>query len=155
MTKTCMRAAVAAACVIAVTFGAGGAVSAERGNSTERGNSANAKACRDGGYADWTRGDSTSFADEGACVSYAARGGVLIEAVEPPPAKTFQEVCEGADLSYSVGIAEDCFGVVVVPSVEDPEIIASLTAACGGFVANASSALDSDSWLISVFCFPD
>jgi hypothetical protein len=43
------------------------------------GNSAAAKACQKGGFADWVRADGTEFADQGACVSYAARGGVLTE----------------------------------------------------------------------------
>jgi hypothetical protein len=82
MTKTISRAAVAAACVVAVTFGAGGAVSAKGDGS------ANAKVCQNGGFANWTQEDGTTFANTGACVSHAAKGGKLVEvelvAVEPP-----------------------------------------------------------------------
>lgn len=42
------------------------------------GNSDAAKACQKGGYADLIGADGTQFANEGACVSYAARGGTLV-----------------------------------------------------------------------------
>jgi hypothetical protein len=41
------------------------------------GNSANAKLCQKGGWTSWVRADKTAFASQGACVSYAAQGGVL------------------------------------------------------------------------------
>lgn len=41
------------------------------------GNSANAKLCQKGGWEDLQRSDGTPFANQGACVSYAARGGTL------------------------------------------------------------------------------
>ena len=41
------------------------------------GNSANAKLCQKGGWTNWVRVDKTSFANQGDCVSYSARGGTL------------------------------------------------------------------------------
>lgn len=41
------------------------------------GNSANAKLCQKGGWMNWVRADKTPFANQGDCVSYAARGGTL------------------------------------------------------------------------------
>jgi hypothetical protein len=54
-----------------------GAVSAFAGG----GNSDAAHACQKGGYAAFTRADGTPFANTGACVSYAAHGGVLTPVV--------------------------------------------------------------------------
>jgi hypothetical protein len=42
------------------------------------GNSDAAKACQKGGYANLVGADGTQFANEGECVSYAARGGALV-----------------------------------------------------------------------------
>lgn len=41
------------------------------------GNSPNAKLCYKGGWEDWVRQDQTAFANQDACVSYAAMGGTL------------------------------------------------------------------------------
>src|SRR5258706_1603140 len=38
--------------------------------------------CLDGGYQGLVRSDGTSFANVGACVSYAVRGGTLFRAVD-------------------------------------------------------------------------
>ena len=48
------------------------------------GNSAAAAACREGGYRDWTDVAGNAFRNEGACVSYAARGGTLVPVVVAP-----------------------------------------------------------------------
>lgn len=42
------------------------------------GNSAAAQQCEDGGYVNYQRTDGSRFANEGACTSYAARGGGLV-----------------------------------------------------------------------------
>jgi hypothetical protein len=55
-----------------------------RPGGNEGGNSAAAAACEDGGYTDWTDAEGNPFRNEGACVSYAARGGMLT-AVEVNP----------------------------------------------------------------------
>jgi hypothetical protein len=38
--------------------------------------------CMDGGYRGLARADGTSFANQGACVSYAVRGGALLRAID-------------------------------------------------------------------------
>jgi hypothetical protein len=43
------------------------------------GNSANAKLCQKGGWQTLTRSDGSSFANQDACVSYAAQGGTLVK----------------------------------------------------------------------------
>ena len=42
------------------------------------GNSEAAQACQKGGYADLVRSDGSTFANAGACVSYAALGGTFV-----------------------------------------------------------------------------
>ncbi len=56
----------------ALTLGAG-----VGGAAADGGNSANAKSCQHGGWQSWLRTDQTKFANQGACVSYVAQGGVL------------------------------------------------------------------------------
>lgn len=53
------------------------------------GNSENAKRCQKGGWQYWVRADLTPFKNQGACVSYAARGGVLTA-----PQSAAQSLCE-------------------------------------------------------------
>lgn len=47
------------------------------------GNSAAAKACQNGGYVNYKTSEGARFANEGACVSYAARGGSLSSVPTP------------------------------------------------------------------------
>ena len=47
------------------------------------GNSANAKLCQKGGWQNWVRLDGSPFKNQGACVSYAARGGTLTPLTPP------------------------------------------------------------------------
>lgn len=47
--------------------------------SASRGNSANAKLCQKGGWQTLLRSDGSSFANEEACDSYAARGGIFVK----------------------------------------------------------------------------
>ena len=61
------------------------------------GNSPNAKLCQKGGFEDWVRSDGTAFANVGACVSYAARGGSLRP---KPPKSAAQLLCESLDGTY-------------------------------------------------------
>lgn len=53
------------------------------------GNSDAAHACQQGGWQDWVREDGTTFKNTGACVSYAAHGGVL-----SPAYTATRQVCE-------------------------------------------------------------
>jgi hypothetical protein len=57
-------------CLVLALAGAGSALAGG-------GNSANAKLCQKGGWTNWVRADKTPFGNQGACVSYAAQGGVL------------------------------------------------------------------------------
>ena len=45
----------------------------------ENGNAANAKKCQKGGWTTLVRSDGSSFADQSACVSYAAQGNTLVQ----------------------------------------------------------------------------
>jgi hypothetical protein len=51
-------------------------VTASAGNGNG-GNSANAKACQKGGWMSMVGADGTTFANQGACVSYGAQGGTF------------------------------------------------------------------------------
>ena len=53
------------------------------------GNSGNAKLCQKGGWQYWVRVDQTPFKNQGDCVSYAARGGILTA-----PGSSAQSLCE-------------------------------------------------------------
>ena len=66
------------------------------GAAPPKGNSANAKACQQGGYATLVRSDGTAFATEEACTSYAALGGVL----QPKPVATITGVTVYATSPY-------------------------------------------------------
>jgi hypothetical protein len=60
------------------------------------GNSAAAAACRNGGYVNWTDSAGNTFKNEGACVSYAARGGVLVPiAASGPFSVTYSSIGSG------------------------------------------------------------
>ena len=54
-----------------------GGVVASPGSAAAQGNSGAAGLCQKGGWTDWQRTDGTAFANQGACVSYAAQGGTL------------------------------------------------------------------------------
>jgi len=47
------------------------------------GNSANAKLCQKRGWQVWVRTDGSAFKNQGDCVSYAARGGILTAPTTP------------------------------------------------------------------------
>ena len=57
------------------------------------GNSANAKLCQKGGWTAMYRADGTTFANQGACVSYGTQGG---RSGTPPPATTGTGAFTGA-----------------------------------------------------------
>jgi hypothetical protein len=70
-----MRIAGAVALCVVAVLSAGAAIS----SAANGGNSANAKLCQAGGWSTLVRSeDSSPFFNEGACVSYAARGGTLV-----------------------------------------------------------------------------
>ncbi len=69
--RTGMLRLLAIVALIMGTLVLGTAVAADGGNSDA------AHACQRGGYANYTRTDGTTFANQGQCVSYAAHGGTL------------------------------------------------------------------------------
>jgi hypothetical protein len=71
------------------------------------GNSANAELCQKDGWKALTRGDGSSFANQGECVSYGAQGNTIA----PNPWKT---ACEQAGGTFSVS-DEDVFGRALTP----------------------------------------
>lgn len=82
-----VRTALAAA-LTALALGATSASAAEGGNSEA------AKRCHQGGYARLMTSTGQGFANQGECVSYAARGGTL--QLKPTAAERYQQVCEAA-----------------------------------------------------------
>ena len=64
------------------------------------GNSPNAKACQKGGWQDLVTSTGRRFANQGECVSYAAKGGTLTTQNPYPEAKA---LCESYGGSFHVG----------------------------------------------------
>ncbi len=64
-------------------------------SGSRRGNSAAAAACRNGGYVNWTDADGNPFKNEGDCVSYAARGGVLVPVATGPFSVAYSSIGSG------------------------------------------------------------
>jgi hypothetical protein len=71
------RLATVAACVLTAGITAGSAIAAPGGNS------ANAKLCQKGGWQTLQTTSGELFANQGECVSYAARGGTLVAVSDP------------------------------------------------------------------------
>jgi len=59
------------------------------------GNSSAAAACRNGGHRNWTDADGNAFRNEGECVSYAARGGVLVPVATGPFSVSYSSIGSG------------------------------------------------------------
>jgi hypothetical protein len=95
------------------------------------GNSANAKKCQNGGWQTLVRSDGTSFTSEGACVSYAARGGTLTT----PTTKTKSQLdCEALGGTFATGTLPVLW-------------------TCNGWTANDPAAFDSGGNLLVIDCF--
>lgn len=73
----------------------GGAQAAKPGNSQ------NAKACQKGGWGNLVRSDGSTFANQGECVSYAAKGGQLQP--KPTAPATAQQLCADAGGTFQTG----------------------------------------------------
>lgn len=94
-----MRAVLVLCAVVALTVGIASA------NAGRGGNSANAKACQKGGWHTLLRSDGSSFRNQGACVSYAAHGGVLA-------LKTKSQLdCEAFGGTFSTNAGTDQIGL--------------------------------------------
>jgi hypothetical protein len=82
-----------------------GAVAATPAGAT--GNSANAKLCQKDGWRTVFRSDGSQFANQGACVSYAAKGNTIA-------LNAWKAACEQAGGTFSVS-NEDVFGQALTP----------------------------------------
>ncbi len=72
--------------LLAVSFGPASA-------APGKGNNDNAKLCQKGGWEELQGGeDGTSFASEGACVSYGAQGGTVEDIPDATPTRSFSVV---------------------------------------------------------------
>src|SRR5688500_18034662 len=69
------------------------------------GNSDNAKLCQKGGWKTLFRSDGSTFANQGECVGYGAKGGTIL--TDPPNA--WQAGCERAGGTFSISHT-DVFG---------------------------------------------
>ena len=72
-----MRVLFVLCAALALTLGVATATAGNGHGKGKGGNSAAAKACQKGGWKNWVWTDQTPFKNSGACVSYAAHGGVL------------------------------------------------------------------------------
>lgn len=72
-----MRLRILLLCCAALALTVGVATATAGGGNG--GNSANAKLCQKGGWQSLYRSDGSSFANQGQCVSYAAKGGALLQ----------------------------------------------------------------------------
>lgn len=74
------------------------------------GNSAAAHACQQGGYLNLFRLDGTAFANTGACVSYAAHGGVFVTRVTTTFSNILLGACNNITLGYEInGVMTDVY----------------------------------------------
>jgi hypothetical protein len=53
--------------------------------SADKGSGDDTDACKNGGFANYTRVDGSTFKNQGDCVSYVAQGGQLLPKVSAPP----------------------------------------------------------------------
>jgi len=94
-----MRTALALCAALVLTVGVANATAGGGGNS------ANAKKCQKGGWTTLVRSDGSSFANQEACVSYAAEGGILVH-------KSKSQIdCESFAGAYSTNPATDQSGI--------------------------------------------
>ena len=102
-----MRVLFVLCAALALTLGVATATAGNGHGKGKGGNSAAAKACQKGGWKNWVRADQTPFKNQGACVSYAAHGGVLTA-----PKSQSQLDCEGASGVFSTDPTTDLSGLV-------------------------------------------
>ena len=93
-----MRVLFVLCAALALTLGVATATAGNGHGKGKGGNSAAAKACQKGGWKNWVRSDQTPFKNQGACVSYAAHGGVLTA-----PKTQSQLDCEAAGGTFTTG----------------------------------------------------
>jgi hypothetical protein len=88
------------------------AVAATPAGAATGGNSANAKLCQKGGWQKVFRSDGSTFANQGACVSYGAKGNTILTAP-----LNWQAACEQAGGTFSISNMDfgDPFGAPIPP----------------------------------------
>jgi hypothetical protein len=62
---------------------------------------ADASHCQKGGWLQLTSSEGAAFANQGDCVSYAARGGTLIPKPAATPRERFRDICQSAGGTFS------------------------------------------------------
>jgi len=93
------------------------------------GNSAAAAACRQGGYTELVRADGSRFANVGACVSYAARGGTLDRDDDGDAVPDSRDNCPATANPDQVDSDGDGIGDACEEPSAPPEVVACLTEA--------------------------
>lgn len=83
--------------LVPATMWAGTAVAAPGGNS------ANAKLCQKGGWKALYTSQGAPFANQGACVSYGAKGGRITTAPPPPPTSAGERLCAASGGVFQAG----------------------------------------------------
>jgi len=111
--------------------------------ASAHGNSAAAKACQQGGYANLQGTDGTLFANTGECVSYAAHGGELIDIPVVLPQIINVSFTPTGDPSYC-GVAVE---LISFPANSTISVVVDVS----GYVYNASMTTDATGY---VFGYP-
>ena len=70
-------------------------------SATASGNSSNAKLCQKGGWMQLVTSDGAPFANQGECVSYAARGGTLVPKPTATPRERWRDICLSAGGTFT------------------------------------------------------
>lgn len=97
------------------------------------GNSQNAKACQKGGWRDLVRSDGRAFANQGNCVSYAAKGGQL----QPKPLTPLQQ-CQRELAAAGLTAPPDANYILGTPGDDTFSLTAGNDVICG-FAGNDSA----------------
>jgi hypothetical protein len=74
------------------------AVAAAPAGAAAGGNSANAKLCQKDGWKTLYRGDGSTFANQGDCVSYGAQGNTILT----EPSNAWKAICEEDGATFSI-----------------------------------------------------
>jgi hypothetical protein len=74
-----------------------GAIAAAPAGAAAGGNSANAKLCQKDGWKTLYRGDGSTFANQGDCVSHGARGNAIL-----PEPNAWKAACEQDGATFSI-----------------------------------------------------
>ena len=140
-----MRLRIVFACCAALALTVGVATATAGG-----GNSDAAKKCQTGGWNNWVRADQSAFKNEGDCVSYAAKGGVLTAA------KTKSQVdCESFGGTFAAGTPSTlwtCNGWQHVGHADFLDKSSTLSADCTGDGGSSSSTDNAPAGVADTIC---